>query len=46
MEAQPIRLAFGPSVARITLTHPPLNILTLGAIEALAAAKTSAAGRI
>ena len=38
MEDQAIRLTFGPSVARITVARPPLNILTLGAIGALAAA--------
>lgn len=38
MEDQAIRLMFGPSVARITVARPPLNILTLEAIEALAAA--------
>jgi cyclohexa-1,5-dienecarbonyl-CoA hydratase len=30
-----VRLNFEPSVARITVTRPPLNILTLEAIEAL-----------
>jgi len=36
VEDQAIRLTFEPSVARITVAHPPLNILTFGAIEALA----------
>jgi cyclohexa-1,5-dienecarbonyl-CoA hydratase len=36
VEDQAVRLTFEPSVARITVAHPPLNILTFGAIEALA----------
>jgi cyclohexa-1,5-dienecarbonyl-CoA hydratase len=38
VEDQAIRLTFAPGVARITLARPPLNILTLDAVEALAAA--------
>jgi cyclohexa-1,5-dienecarbonyl-CoA hydratase len=38
VEDQAIRLTFEPSVARITVARPPLNILTLEAIEALAGA--------
>lgn len=38
VEDQAIRLRFDGSVARVTLARPPLNILTLGAIEALSAA--------
>ena len=38
MEDQAIRLIVEPGVARITIARPPLNILTLEAIEALAAA--------
>ena len=36
MEDQAVRLNFEPSVARVTVARPPLNILTFGTIEALA----------
>jgi cyclohexa-1,5-dienecarbonyl-CoA hydratase len=38
MDDSPIRLTVDGSVARVTLARPPLNILTLGAIERLDAA--------
>lgn len=38
MEDRAIRLTFDGSVARVTLARPPLNILTLEAIEGLGAA--------
>jgi cyclohexa-1,5-dienecarbonyl-CoA hydratase len=38
MEARAVRLSFEGSVARITLVRPPLNVLTLESVEALAAA--------
>jgi cyclohexa-1,5-dienecarbonyl-CoA hydratase len=38
MDDGPIRLTFDGSVARVTLAWPPLNVLTLGAIERLDAA--------
>jgi cyclohexa-1,5-dienecarbonyl-CoA hydratase len=38
VEDQAIRLTFDESVARVTLARPPLNILTLDAIEGLHAA--------
>jgi cyclohexa-1,5-dienecarbonyl-CoA hydratase len=45
VEDQAIRLTFGPGVARITVARPPLNILTLPAIEALNAAIEEAGRR-
>ena len=45
VDDQAIRLTFRDSVARITLARPPLNILTLEAIEALAAAVEAVGSR-
>lgn len=45
MEDQAVRLQFAGDVARVTLARPPLNILTLDAIQALEGALADAGRR-
>jgi cyclohexa-1,5-dienecarbonyl-CoA hydratase len=45
VDDEAIRLTFDGSVARVTLARPPLNILTLEAVEALAGALETVAHR-